>query len=610
MLLTQQRTNTMHIKRLLTSIILGLGITLALIWTLADLTIPAYALTYTVTNANDSGPGSLREALDNAEIRPGHDTIVINANGTVTLQNELRTIEDDLTIVGPGADQFSVSGDNQIRVFSIGNTATVTITGITIRDGNAAVTLYADFYEGGGVYISSGSLVLSDTQVISNTAVRGGGIYANGDVTLIRTQIFSNFTYYRGGGIYQDEDNLTLIESQVANNTSTGGGGLYISARSVTLSRTEIISNSVHKRGGGIYLIAGTLTAKGGKIAENLARNGGGIFNAQGPLVLSETQVISNAANERGGGIYHNSLSEAITLTQTTLAGNSAQEGGGIYARSESSLHIEGGQVADNSATHSGGGLYIDGTLPAGFVGTVLSGTQITANDAITGSAVYLVGGIKPNTPLTITGDIYQTGGIFVSSNQNLVVEGTLSLAGGDFYAPDTPHNFTLTGAFTHTGGTYHQTQLVNGANDVGFPKAGGVMLNANGLDLGSTTVTLTADVYCAGLPVNLPVPCPVEPAVRHGYVISPTHTTGRAATITFFYRESEAVTSGSCAAMKVYPWIDALGEPLPRVTSYGDEGRLCGSDPQSVQVTGVDTFPTFILQPLHHIFMPVILKP
>jgi len=218
-----------------------------------------------------------------------------------------------------------------------------------------------------------------------------------------------------------------------------------------------------------------------------------------------------------------------------------------------------------------------------------LNETQIAANDAPDGSALYTGGTITTTTALTITGDIYQVGGRFAGSSHDLRLEGSLILAGGDLHAPDAPNSFVLSDTFTHSGGTYHQTQPVNGSGDVGFPKAGGAILNANGQALGSTEVALTAGADCPGVPAG--------EAVQHCYVITPTNTSGRDAVITFFYRTGEMPAGQACAAMEAYRWTGAWDTLLTRDGSYGTEGRLCGPEPQSLRATGVSTFSLFALR-------------
>ena len=61
---------------------------------------PARAASFSVSNVNDSGPGSLRQALIDAAA-PGADTITITATGTITLLSNLPAVTQSLTITGP-----------------------------------------------------------------------------------------------------------------------------------------------------------------------------------------------------------------------------------------------------------------------------------------------------------------------------------------------------------------------------------------------------------------------------------------------------------------------------------------------------------------------------
>src|SRR5262249_7691390 len=101
---------------------------------LEDRTLPSV---FTVAHLADSGPGSLRPAVLDANANPGFDLIVFApaAHGTIGLTTGQLSITDDLGVVGPGADQLAVSGNHQSRIFSISGGATVAITGLTIRDG-------------------------------------------------------------------------------------------------------------------------------------------------------------------------------------------------------------------------------------------------------------------------------------------------------------------------------------------------------------------------------------------------------------------------------------------------------------------------------------------
>ena len=96
---------------------------------------PSRAATLTVTTTNDGGAGSLRQAIADAA---AGDSIIFSFTGVITLTNGELLVTNDLTILGPGATNLSVSGNSQTRVLEIGSNITANISGLTIRDGHGA----------------------------------------------------------------------------------------------------------------------------------------------------------------------------------------------------------------------------------------------------------------------------------------------------------------------------------------------------------------------------------------------------------------------------------------------------------------------------------------
>ena len=96
--------------------------------------------TFTIDNLADSGTGSLRQAVLDANANAGADLIDFARaarDGTITLTSGQLSITDDLTIDGPGADRLAVSGNDAGRVFRIGSAVNVHIDGLTITHGRA-----------------------------------------------------------------------------------------------------------------------------------------------------------------------------------------------------------------------------------------------------------------------------------------------------------------------------------------------------------------------------------------------------------------------------------------------------------------------------------------
>lgn len=126
----------------------------------------AHANTIIVTNTNDSGPGSLRQAVADANDR---DTInATHVSGSIGLSSGELFVSKNVTINGPGAEKLSVENTRSSRVFEFTSAAVVTISGLAINSGHAVV--------GGGIY-NAGILEITDCNVRGNVA---GALRENG----------------------------------------------------------------------------------------------------------------------------------------------------------------------------------------------------------------------------------------------------------------------------------------------------------------------------------------------------------------------------------------------------------------------------------------------
>ena len=133
---------------------------------------PATAATITVTNLNDSGDGSLRKAI--ADANP-NDTINFAVTGTITLSGEL-TIDKDLTINGPGAASLAISGNDSSRVFYIDNCTVVIsdkpVGSPVIRSPRAVVAMNLPSLEKFEPDLREGGLLLINSSLINRGAER------------------------------------------------------------------------------------------------------------------------------------------------------------------------------------------------------------------------------------------------------------------------------------------------------------------------------------------------------------------------------------------------------------------------------------------------------
>lgn len=340
------------------------GLLLALGWLITAQ--PVQAATLVVENANDSGTYSLRWAVNNAN--PG-DTIVFESSlsgSTITLTSGEIVIDKALTITGLGANHLAISGANNSRVFNVRHGATVTISGVTIRDGVAG----GSRPQGGGVK-NAGTLTMTDCILTNNTVPSGSGSRnggaiinaADGDgkatLTIERCLITENSSEGEGGGVgnvtYSSGSvaELTVRDSTIANNSADYGGGVAVYAQfggavDATFINTTVSGNSASADGGAFdvdILANGTMTR----------------------LTLINTTVHNNTAGGVGGGISTYYADSTVVLRNSIVAGNAAEGGGDDINKANlgSDVVFYGGNIV---GTDAGIGLYSSG--PGDQIGT------------------------------------------------------------------------------------------------------------------------------------------------------------------------------------------------------------------------------------------------
>lgn len=338
----------------------GLGAGIAGIAALAGGVAPADAATFTVTNLGDSGTGSLRQALIDANGAAGADTVDFQAGltGTILLTTGQLDITDSVTVQGPGAAAISVSGNSASRVFYLYNSAStldVTISGLTIDSGAASI--------GAGIVDFGENLMLDDVTLRNNTSSGdGGGLWANGltmTIGINNSRITGNTAGDDGGGIYiNNVAAMTIQGSTIANNSASGRGGgayFYIPVDLLTVDTTTISGNTATASGGGLAFFYGSAGASisNSTLSGNSGFQGGGMFFylPLEPLTVENCTISGNQATTGdGGGIYLYTLYAGTSeLRHTTIAGNSAVGNGGGVILVNGSVPMDHMIFGDNS---------------------------------------------------------------------------------------------------------------------------------------------------------------------------------------------------------------------------------------------------------------------
>jgi parallel beta-helix repeat protein len=374
-----------------------------------------------------------RGIRDAIEVGGGPHTFLCDGPTSVVTEAEIEIYND---VILDGEQNLTLDGDEDHRVLSVAEGATVELRGLAVANGSAvypdwgggifnagALTLVRSIVRdsvaetkydcgrdpcwnaGGGIH-NDGELTLVSSTVSGNAAFTGGGIASHGGLTMSDSTVSGNAAGAEGGGLHIAGVS-TISSSTVSGNTAGSGGGINNGVNAALTLNDSTVSGNAAASGGGIYNQLGDFDISGCTVADNTAeRGGGGIYNDPGgELTITDSVVRENAANgtdecpeptpcNGGGGILNSGDS---TITRSTVSGNtSASGGGGIYNRAGTLTSINT-TLSSNTAVYDGGGISNRGRSSCTLTNTTLSG-----NTASEGSAVSSFGVL----PVTLTNSV------------------------------------------------------------------------------------------------------------------------------------------------------------------------------------------------------------
>ncbi len=425
---------------------------------------------YTVTHVGDSGAGSLRQAiLDANTAGAGNHTISFDgglpANSLVQLAGELEHIQVNIVIDGGG---HTLSGHNNHEIFfvALGN---VTIKNFTLQDGysqggNGGAT---DMGGGGGgglgaggaIFVNSGTNVTVENVVFtSNNATGGSGGHALG--ANVRTGGGGGGGFHgdggngggdAGGGFFPNNGDgggggggglLGDGGQGDSGNAGAGGGGILFSGGDA----------SSPLPGAGAFLVGGN-GGFDGNDGGDATLSGGGGGGAGNGAAGGDGESFGGGGGGGGGGLG------GVNGTGATVGGGTGGFGGGGGG---------GGYYGDGGAAGFGGGdggsLFTGGNggLGAGGAIFVRSGGSLTVvnstftnntvaigqagwgaaytgqNGGAEGSAVYVMSGTTLNFSVTNNGSVTVADTIGGDGEVRKIGTGTLVLSGTNTYIGDT----------------------------------------------------------------------------------------------------------------------------------------------------------------------------
>ncbi|MEQ9355788.1 putative Ig domain-containing protein, partial [Coleofasciculus chthonoplastes] len=442
-----------------------------------------------VTNTQDNGAGSLREALTLAQ---SGDTIKFSssiAGDTITLTTGQLEISPgkDITIDGADAPGLTISGNNQSRIFYVNSNqdfnASLTLRNLNLIDGYTAE-------QGGAIEIThQGALTVDNVQFQNNVADNGGGaIYSAWETDLIvNASTFDNNKAVagndeRGAGAiaFVSPGEITITNSEFTNNQGINGGAINSLQGKLTIENSTFLNNDTtaafYDTGNNNPFLRGY----GGAIYTDRASSGSD--ETSGTIQIIDSVFEGNKGRGEGGAAYlytgtqdnviiEGSLFENNEVLALPNGGNKGN-GGAVVQLSNGlnkGLVIRDTTFANNTAAHQGGGLWTY-DAPAQIINSTFSGNQTTGDTSGSvggGMTLYSPTEIIDST-IAYNNASWVGGGVSISQNADVSVQNTI------FYENTADNGTNDWGIQQHTsrelidnGGNYqYPPKLTNNWND------------------------------------------------------------------------------------------------------------------------------------------------
>lgn len=283
------------------------------------------ATTTIVTGTGDSGPGTLRQAIIDAQ---SGDTLLLSPLDTIKITSGQMHVDKNLTIMGAGVQSVVVSGTETSKLFLFNTDNVVgSIQNLRLIDGVGS--------RGAAIYVAKGSVSVSDCYFENNVAnvlsqgSDGGGaisVYGTGSLTVDKCSFVGNKSIHN----YNATSSVSL------------GGAIYSRATSkvivITNSTFEANYASCHAKafGGGValeYPGAGSkienCTFYSNQLNSTLPRETGGaglyVYYLSGSVEIQNNTVVNNELltnSITGAGVCIKNPGSGLVFTNNLLADN------------------------------------------------------------------------------------------------------------------------------------------------------------------------------------------------------------------------------------------------------------------------------------------------
>ena len=317
-------------------------------------------------------------------------------------------INKNIRIDGKG---HTIDAKNLGRIFKINNWCDVTLTNVTLTNGNATVggaiynfgnldLVHVNFVNntakyGGAIMNYAYGLVLDDSTFVNNTAKIGGAIYNSADCFVVGNSTFANNTATSNGGvIFNYGIGFVVGNSTFVNNSAADGAGAILNGgRGFVVGNSTFANNTATSKGGAIYNYGIGFVVGNSTFANNTAKDAGAVYNEGDNSVVGNSTFVNNTA-KYGGAIMNDAY--GLVLDDSTFTNNTAKIGGAIYNSAD--CFVVGNSTFVNNSAADGAGAILNGGR--GFV----VGNSTFANNTATSKG----GAIINNGKLVVDNSVFE----------------------------------------------------------------------------------------------------------------------------------------------------------------------------------------------------------
>ena len=371
-------------------------------------------------------------------------------DGILTLDSDIAMTDDEaanfvngviinknIRIDGKG---HTIDAKNLGRIFKINNWCDVTLTNVTLTNGNATVggaiynfgnldLVHVNFVNntakyGGAIMNYAYGLVLDDSTFTNNTAKIGGAIYNSEDCFVVDNSTFTNNTAKIGGAIYNYGIGFVVGNSTFVNNTATSIGGAIINNGKLVVDNSAFEDNAANYYGGAIFnwddlqvtnsaFDGNDILVRNIRAMDNVDHGGAAIYNwKNGKLDISKSNFTNNIKNYKNGDRLVGAVATIgdATISDSYFVNNSGRWGGalsvmgGEFSIATNFIDIDGTKFVNNSALY-GGAMFVWGS------------NYSISNSVFDNNSAFGKGNMTPNN---------NNGGALVVTQGNIPISGTI----------------------------------------------------------------------------------------------------------------------------------------------------------------------------------------